>query len=254
LIDPAATARRGNRPRQLAFGNRFRGGNRLRRFFRRPGTGLQPVSERTVPIYAKTAARPRPESRAAPACAGAVPRVIRPAMRQTLLVARNAVTAGHHMQPCGVQIAAFQSTRRGSEATGRRRALFVLSFNATYSSAVRPFILARHFVTVRPAFESTGSEATLVAGRDSRYLAASASAANIRSCARHQPNGVSSEDEARTLCALCALYAAHSSSMSARHSQPLSGRSLTALSPWTHVHCPAMVAASDGRAITARAS
>jgi hypothetical protein len=32
---------------------------------------------------------------------------------------------------------------------------------------VRPVILARLLVTVRPAFENTRSEATLVAGRDS---------------------------------------------------------------------------------------
>jgi hypothetical protein len=64
----------------------------------------------TVPIFARTAARPRPESRGAPAYASAVPKVIRSTMRQTLLFAVNAMTVGHHIQPCDVNIAAFYST------------------------------------------------------------------------------------------------------------------------------------------------
>jgi hypothetical protein len=43
----------------------------------------------------------------------------------------------------------------------------MLSLNTAYFSAVRPVILARLFVTVRPTFENVRSEATLVAGKDS---------------------------------------------------------------------------------------
>jgi hypothetical protein len=57
---------------------------------------------------------------------------------------------------------------------------------------------------------NTRSEATLVAGKDSKYLAASDTAGNIRSCTLHQSKGVSSEDVA---CTLYALYAAQPSSM-----------------------------------------
>jgi hypothetical protein len=103
-------------------------------------------------------------------------------MRQTLLFALNAMTVGHHIQLCDVHIAAIYSTRRGTKAALRRRALTLPSLNTTYFSAVRPVILARLLVTVRPAFVKTRSEATLVAGKDSVAVSSAGKACGTNSC------------------------------------------------------------------------